>query len=50
MYINDVNIVYYIIIAIVGLFVGEIVNWSNKRLPEYKKVFSLDFFNFDIIK
>ncbi len=44
MYINDVNIVYYIIIAIVGLFVGEIVNWSNKRLPEYKKVFSLDFF------
>ena len=44
MYINDVNIVYYIIVAIVGLFVGEGVNWANKRLPEYKKVFSLDFF------
>ena len=27
-----------------GLFVGEFVNWMNKRLPEYKKVFSLDLF------
>lgn len=44
MYINDVNIVYYIIIAIAGMFIGEFVNWANKRLPEYKKVFSLDLF------
>ncbi len=42
MYFNDVNIFYYIIIAILGLFVGEIVNWANKRLPEYKKIFSSD--------
>lgn len=27
-----------------GLFVGEFVNWMNKRLPEEKKVFSKDFF------
>lgn len=26
------------------MFVGEFVNWMNKRLPEYKKVFSLDIF------
>lgn len=44
MYINDVNIVYYIIVAILGLFIGEFINWANKRLPDYKKVFSLDFF------
>ena len=44
MYINDVHIVYYIVSAILGLFVGELVNWANKRLPEYKKVFSKDFF------
>ena len=44
MYINDVLIVYYIVSAILGLFVGELVNWANKRLPEYKKVFSKDFF------
>lgn len=27
-----------------GLFVGEFVNWMNKRLPDEKKVFSKDFF------
>ena len=27
-----------------GLFVGEFVNWMNKRLPEEKKVFSKDLF------
>ena len=44
MYINDVNIIYYVIAAIIGLFVGEGVNWANKRLPEYKPVFSKKFF------
>ena len=42
MYFNDVHIVYYVVAAIVGLFVGQIVDWANKRLPEYKKVFSKD--------
>ena len=27
-----------------GLFVGEFVNWMNKRLSEEKRVFSKDFF------
>ena len=44
MYINDVHIAYYFVAAIVGLFVGELVNWANKRLPEYKKFLSRDFF------
>ena len=38
MYFNDVNIGYYIIIAILGLFVGELVNWMNKRLPDEKPI------------
>ncbi len=42
MYFNDVHIVYYIIAAIVGLFIGQMVDWANKRLPEYKKVISKD--------
>ncbi len=42
MYFNDVHILYYILAAIVGLFVGQIVDWANKRLPEYKKVISKD--------
>ena len=44
MYINDVHIPYYVVVAIFGLFVGEFVSWANKRLPEYKKVFTKEFF------
>lgn len=44
MYINDIHIAYYIGFIILGLFVGQFVSWMNKRLPEYKKVFSLDIF------
>ena len=40
MYFNDVNIIFYIVVAILGLIVGEFTNWLNKRLPEYKKIFS----------
>lgn len=40
MYINETHIVYYAVVAIMGLFVGMFVDWMNKRLPEYKKVFS----------
>ena len=40
MYINETHIGYYAIAAIIGLFVGMFVDWMNKRLPEYKKVFS----------
>ncbi len=40
MYFNDVNIVFYIILILIGLFIGELVNWANKRLPEHKKIFS----------
>lgn len=43
MYLNDVHIAYYVVAAIIGLFVGQIVDWVNKRLPEYKKVISKDF-------
>ena len=44
MYYNDVHIGYYLAVAILGLFVGQLVDWANKRLPEYKKFFSLDIF------
>ena len=45
MYINDVHIAYYVVAAILGLFIGEFVNWMNMRLPEYKKVFSKEIFS-----
>lgn len=44
MYFNDVHILYYLGLAVIGLLVGFFMDWVNKRLPEYKKVFSLDFF------
>ena len=44
MYINNINIIYYIIVGILGLIVGQFVDWCNIRLPEYKKVFSKEFF------
>lgn len=44
MYINETNIWYYAIVAILGLFVGMLVDWMNKRLPDYKKVFSKEIF------
>lgn len=44
MYINDINIMYYVLVGILGLLVGQCVDWCNNRLPEYKKVFSKEFF------
>lgn len=44
MYINDLHILTYVVAGIIGLFVGQFIDWCNLRLPEYKKVFSRDFF------
>lgn len=44
MYINDTHIGFFIGIFILGLLVGQFVDWMNKRLPEYKKVFSKEIF------
>ncbi len=42
MYFNDVHIAYYGIAVIIGLVVGQLVDWANKRLPDYKNVISKD--------
>ena len=44
MYINDTYIGFYLLAAIVGLAVGQFVDWMNERLPENKRVFSRDIF------
>ncbi len=44
MYINDTHIGFYLLAAIVGLIVGQFVDWLNERLPEYKKVFTKEIF------
>ena len=45
MYINDVHILLYVVIGLIGLFVGRIVEWCHIRLPEYKKIITRDFFS-----
>ena len=42
MYFNDVHIAIYVVAGVVGLIVGQLVDWANKRLPEYKSFFSKD--------
>ncbi len=42
MYFNDVHIGVYVGAIILSLIVAQLVDWANKRLPEYKKVFSKD--------
>lgn len=44
MYFNDVHILIYVAIFILGLFVGKFCAWCNMRLPERKKIFSKEFF------
>ncbi len=44
MYINELHILTYVIVGIIGLLVGQFVDWCNIRLSERKKVFSKDFF------
>lgn len=43
MYFNDVHILYYVAIGFIGLIVGQFIDWCNKRLPEYKRIFSKEF-------
>ena len=44
MYINDTYIGFYLLLAIVGLGIGQFVDWMNQRLPENKRVFSREIF------
>ena len=44
MYINDIHILSYVVAGMIGLIVGQFIDWCNIRLPEYKKIFSKAFF------
>lgn len=44
MYINETHLAYYAVAAILGLFMGMLVDWMNERLPDYKKVFCKELF------
>lgn len=44
MYINDTHVLIYVLIGILGILVSQFIVWCNKRLPEYKKVFTKEIF------
>ena len=44
MFINNISILYYLAVGLLGLVVGQLVDWANLRLLDYKKIISKDFF------
>lgn len=44
MYFNNVNIIYYLIVAVIGFAEGKFVAWCSTRFIEEKKIFSKEFF------
>ena len=44
MYFNNLHILYYVLIFVIGLIVGKFIAWCNIRLPEKNKIFSKEFF------
>lgn len=47
MYFNNVHILFFVAIALLGLIVGKFTAWCNMRLPEKKKIFSKEFFKYN---
>lgn len=45
MYINDIHILEYLFVGILGLFVGQLIDWCNIRLEKYQRIISKDFKN-----
>lgn len=44
MFINNINILYYLLVGVIGIFVGQFIDWCNIRFLEHKKIFSKDLF------
>ena len=43
MYIHDIHILYYFFIGLLGIGVGQFMNWANDRLENHEKVFTKEF-------
>ena len=44
MYVNDLPIYYYFIIGIIGILIGQYMDWVIKRLRAKERVICKDFF------
>lgn len=44
MYINNIHILWYFFIGLLGIFVGQFLDWVNSRLSNHQKVICKEFF------
>jgi len=45
MYINDIHILYYFFIGLLGLCIGQFLDYANSKLENHEKVLSREFFH-----
>lgn len=44
MYINDLHVLHYFFIGLLGLIIGQFLDWANIRLENHQKVICKEFF------
>ena len=44
MYINEIHILYYFFIGLLGLGVGQLLDWATIRMSNHKPILSKDFY------
>lgn len=44
MYINNIHVLWYFFIGLLGIFVGQFMDWANPRLSNHQKVVCKEFF------
>ena len=44
MYIHDIHILYYFFIGLLGLGIGQLLDWATIRMSEHKPILHKDFF------
>lgn len=44
MYINDIPILYYVLFCVIGMIIGQFMDWCNYRIVDKKKIFSKEIF------
>ena len=45
MYINDIHILYYFFIGLLGMCVGQFLDFANNKLQNHEHVICKEFFN-----
>ncbi len=45
MYINDISILYYFLVGVAGMLIGQFLDWSIIRLKDNKRILCRQFFN-----